>query len=231
MATNLGYPQARQQSSAAVKPRRYAIVKRLLDLAVCMALLPAVLALMPVIAMAIALDSRGPVFFIQPRIGLHGRPFLMYKFRTMRSDYDSKADREMMQRYIAGAAAGTGDGSETLFKPQKAKAYITRVGHILRKTSLDELPQFINVIKGDMSIVGPRPNVLWEVEKYTPWHRRRLDTLPGITGLAQIHGRSLLTFDAIVRYDIEYIENQSLILDLYILWQTVKAVLNGNGAG
>ena len=116
-----------------------------------------------------------------------------------------------------------------MFKPFD-KNHVTPIGRILRKTSLDELPQLINVLKGQMSLVGPRPNVVWEVEEYKGWHKERLEVLPGITGLAQVKGRSGILFDEIVEYDIEYIENQSLMLDLKILWWTFAAVLVGKGA-
>jgi lipopolysaccharide/colanic/teichoic acid biosynthesis glycosyltransferase len=130
---------------------------------------------------------------------------------------------------FAGAGlvcANPGGQGRTPFQERQ----LTRVGRILRKTSLDELPQLFNVIKGDMSLVGPRPNVPWEVEEYRDWHRERLGVLPGITGLAQISGRSGITFDDIVRYDIDYIENQNFVMDLRILWLTVTSVMTGNGA-
>jgi lipopolysaccharide/colanic/teichoic acid biosynthesis glycosyltransferase len=133
-----------------------------------------------------------------------------------------------MKAFVNGQVGDNGDGKE-LYKPIQA-AQVTRVGRILRKTSLDELPQLINVLRGEMSLVGPRPNVLWEFEEYKGWHNERLEVLPGITGLAQVQGRSGINFDSIVKYDIEYIERQSLRLDLEILWRTVVSVLLGKGA-
>jgi lipopolysaccharide/colanic/teichoic acid biosynthesis glycosyltransferase len=207
------------------------ISKRLLDLAICLVCLPFIVPLMGIIAILIVLDSPGSPFFIQERIGLGGRSFRMIKFRTMHSDYDSPEDRNYMKAYIAGLPIPvTGTGAKSDFKPNH-KNHITRLGHLLRKSSLDELPQLINVIKGEMSIVGPRPNVPWEYEAYAGWHYKRLSILPGITGLAQVRGRSNLTFDDIVRSDIEYIEQYSLLLDLQILWKTVFIVLKMVGAG
>jgi len=133
-----------------------------------------------------------------------------------------------MKAYVRGTLEGVEDGSET-YKPIKVD-FITKVGRILRKTSLDELPQIFNVLKGEMSIVGPRPNVLWEVDEYRQWHHERFEVLPGMTGLAQVRGRSCIDFKSLVRYDIEYIENQSLALDIKILWWTFISILKAKGA-
>ena len=146
----------------------------------------------------------------------------------MHYNIDDSSHRVFMKKYVNGQIANN-NGSHRVFKPFKSNQ-ITRIGRILRKTSLDELPQVINVLKGDMSLVGPRPNVPWEVEAYHGWHIERLEVLPGITGLAQVRGRSGITFDQIVRYDIEYIEKQGLKLDLQILWWTFTSVLFGSGA-
>jgi lipopolysaccharide/colanic/teichoic acid biosynthesis glycosyltransferase len=152
----------------------------------------------------------------------------MYKFRTFRCDYDDQHDREFMKDFVKGHISQSSD-SKSLCKPITKQ--ITRLGQILRKASLDEIPQLINVWRGEMSIIGPRPNVPWEVEAYEDWHRERLDALPGITGLAQVRGRSSISFDSIVHYDIEYIKKQSLKLDFKILWWTVSWVVSGKGAG
>jgi lipopolysaccharide/colanic/teichoic acid biosynthesis glycosyltransferase len=133
-----------------------------------------------------------------------------------------------MKAYVRGEIIHNKPGNGT-FKPLTDNQ-ITRVGRFLRKTSLDELPQMINVLKGEMSIVGPRPNVPWEVDEYRPWHFERLEVLPGITGLAQVQGRSSISFNSIVRYDINYIERQNLALDLKILWWTLKSVFLSKGA-
>ena len=212
--------------------KEYRLAKRALDVAVCLAILPLAVVAMVVIAIAILLDSPGPVLFVQERAGRGGRRFRMYKFRTMKRDYDDRASREFMKAFVSGMINqdNNGNNGRAVYKPNH-RAQITGVGRILRKTSLDELPQIINVLKGEMSLVGPRPNVPWEVEVYRGWHNERLEVLPGITGLAQVRGRSGISFDRFVQYDIEYIENQSLKLDLQILWWTVLSVIYSRGAG
>lgn len=205
--------------------------KRLLDVIICLLILPFVLILMALISIAIVLDTPGPALFVQERVGKGGARFRMYKFRSMRNDHDSAIDYAFMQAYIEGKVvyAEHDDDDRAFFKPPNQDK-ITRVGKFLRKTSLDELPQIINILRGEMSLVGPRPNVPWEVEKYRDWHYERLKVLPGITGLAQVKGRSNILFDEIAHYDIEYVRNVSLALDIRILWQTVWAVLTGHGA-
>jgi lipopolysaccharide/colanic/teichoic acid biosynthesis glycosyltransferase len=184
---------------------------------------------MALCALAIRLDTPGPIFFIQDRIGKGGRLFRMIKFRTMKAGYDDPQSRAYMKAYVRGSLETCEDSRET-FKPANGNS-VTRVGRILRKTSLDELPQLINVLRGEMSIVGPRPNVVWEVEEYRPWHHERFEVLPGITGLAQVRGRSCIDFISLVRFDIEYVEKQSLALDIQILWWTFTSLLGGKGAG
>jgi lipopolysaccharide/colanic/teichoic acid biosynthesis glycosyltransferase len=209
----------------------YPMIKRVLELAVCIALLPMLLCLIAIIAAAITLDSPGSPFFIQERVGKDGRRFWMYKFRTLRQDYDNCEHRAYMQAFVLGQNdVRVNRIGHNTFKPPFHNS-ITRVGSILRKTSLDELPQIFNVLKGDMSLIGPRPNVIWEVEKYKDWHYERLKVLPGITGLAQVRGRSSITFDDIVMNDLEYIEKQSLKVDLQILLWTMLAVLGRKGVG
>lgn len=207
------------------------IGKRVFDLAACLFALPFLLPLIAVIALVIVLDSPGNPFFVQERIGRRGRRFKIYKFRTMKYDFDDRHHRQYMQAYIAGEIQSENSKHpEHIFKPISAQDY-TRVGYLLRKLSLDEILQIFNIIKGDMSLIGPRPNVPWEVEKYNLWHTSRLDVLPGITGLAQINGRSTLTFNEIVRYDMRYVMDHSFILDFRILWQTFRSLLTGHGAG
>ncbi|HLF25772.1 MAG TPA: sugar transferase [Anaerolineae bacterium] len=219
------------QPAMVLDRRMYSLAKRVLDLAVCLSILIVVLLVMAVIAVAVLLDSPGPILFVQERVGQGGRRFRMYKFRTMRHDYNADASREFMQAFVAGQITDhAGNAQGTVFKPIH-KSQVTRLGRILRQTSLDELPQIYNVLRGEMSLVGPRPNIPWEVEAYQDWHRQRLNARPGITGLAQVYGRSSISFDAIVKYDIEYIRRQSIKLDVQILWLTVKSVLTGRGAG
>jgi len=181
-----------------------------------------------VIALAIKWDSEGPVFFRQQRLGLNGVIFDLLKFRSMYTNAGSVKHQEYIKKYIA-------DQKKSAVEPGVYKISndprVTRVGRVLRKTSLDELPQLINVFKGDMSLVGPRPPIPYECELYDTWHRRRLlSCRPGITGLWQVMGRSRTTFDEMVRLDLKYIHEWSLWLDLKILLKTPKAVLSGEGA-
>lgn len=206
----------------------YQIAKRVMDVALCLLAMPLALPLLTLCSLAIRIDSSGPVFFVQERIGKGGRRFRMYKFRTMQHKLDDSYHRAFMKAFVNGQI-GDDESGRAIYKPIQA-SQITRVGRILRKTSLDELPQLINVLRGEMSLVGPRPNVVWEFEEYKGWHNERLEVLPGITGLAQVRGRSGLTFDSIVKYDIEYIERQSPALDLKILWWTLISVFLGRGA-
>jgi lipopolysaccharide/colanic/teichoic acid biosynthesis glycosyltransferase len=197
---------------------RYELVKRALDLAICVAFLPVVLLLMAACALAIRIDTPGPVIFRQERTGRGGRRFRMYKFRTMVQDApERKLDLLHLNEHSGPDFKITND-------PR-----VTRVGKLLRKTSLDELPQILNVFRGDMSLVGPRPTS-FDVTTYTLWHTERLEVLPGITGLWQVGGRSDVDFDERVRLDIQYIERRSLRLDLVILLRTVRAVLGQRGA-
>lgn len=205
----------------------YQTIKRITELSLCLIAAPFLVPIVLLIALAIRLDSPGPIFFVQKRVGKGGRIFDIIKFRTMHHNINDGAHRAFMKEYINGKVAATKE--QQVFKPFKPNQ-VTRVGRILRKTSLDELPQLINVLKGEMSLVGPRPNVPWEVEEYRGWHIERLEVLPGITGLAQVRGRSGITFDQIVQYDIQYIANQSLALDIKILWWTFTSVLFGKGA-
>jgi lipopolysaccharide/colanic/teichoic acid biosynthesis glycosyltransferase len=211
-----------------LRRRGYRIAKRLLDMALSLLALPFALPVLLVCAAAIALDSPGPIFFVQNRVGKGGWRFKLYKFRTMYHNCDTNGHRAFMKAFVNGQVDEKANGNG-VYKPFSDRQ-LTRVGRILRKTSLDELPQLINVVRGEMSLVGPRPNVPWEVEEYRGWHKERLEVLPGITGLAQINGRSSVTFDRIVRYDIEYIENRSMRMDLKILWQTATSVVAGKGA-
>jgi lipopolysaccharide/colanic/teichoic acid biosynthesis glycosyltransferase len=212
-----------------VIPRQilYESAKRMMDILICLMILPVALPLMLICALAIYLNSPGPVIIDQIRIGKGGRPFRIYKFRTMKLDFDVQQNRAYMIAYVRGDLDCQEDGKE-IHKPIQSYQ-IFRMGRLLRKTSLDEVPQIINIFKGEMSIVGPRPNVPWEVGAYRPWHHERLEVLPGVTGLAQVYGRSCLGFNDLVRKDVEYIENRSLMLDLKILWWTAKIVVRGTG--
>lgn len=202
--------------------------KRLLDIAASGAGMMLLAIPSAVLAMLIRLDSPGPVLFRQARVGRGGREFEMFKFRTMSDGNCSDAHRDYVRRMICGddGSLRNRDGAHKLEDDPR----ITRVGRWLRKTSLDELPQLLNVFKGDMSLVGPRPPLAYEVEVYSPRHRRRLDAVPGITGLWQVSGRNRTTFEEMVDLDIAYIDSWSLMLDLRILAKTVPEVLGGKGA-
>lgn len=184
------------------------------------------------IAAAIKLTSRGPILFRQQRMGEHGTAFTFLKFRSMYVDNDASQHKEYVRKLIVGQATKqpTNGAGEGIFKLTNDPR-ITPVGEFLRRTSMDELPQFLNVLRGDMSLVGPRPPVPYEVEAYATWHRRRLlEAKPGITGLWQVQGRSRVGFDDMVRLDLRYARSCSPWLDLKILMQTPRAVIAGNGA-
>jgi lipopolysaccharide/colanic/teichoic acid biosynthesis glycosyltransferase len=190
-----------------------------------------------VIAALIKLTSEGPIFFRQQRIGQHGTPFTFLKFRTMFTNNDHSIHKEFVQQLISGKVKpnsnGNGDGNGNGHGVYKIKSdpRITRIGSFLRRSSLDELPQLINVLMGEMSLVGPRPPVRYEVDAYEIWHRGRLmEAKPGITGLWQVNGRSRVKFDEMVRLDIRYARTWSLWLDIKILVRTPHAVLLGEGA-
>ncbi|MBA2446485.1 MAG: sugar transferase [Chloroflexi bacterium] len=196
-----------------------ALIKRVVDGVLAASALLVFAPLMALIALAIRLDSPGPVIFRHERVGKDRRRFTTYKFRSMRQD--AEGQRQQLVK--------TTDGDGKLFKLRDDPRR-TRIGAFLRRSSLDELPQLWNVLKGDMSIVGPRPQIPDEVATYEDWHHKRLAVPPGLTGLWQVSGRSELTFDEMVRYDIYYIDNWSLGLDIRILLRTIPAVLNGRGA-
>jgi exopolysaccharide biosynthesis polyprenyl glycosylphosphotransferase len=197
------------------------LIKRLIDVAAAGITLLLIWPLLLAIALLIKVESPGPVLVKQTRIGRGGRPFNFPKFRSMYQD----ADARLAQVLHLDEARSAGRIFKVKNDPRR-----TRVGRWLRKFSFDELPQLWSVLKGDMSLVGPRPPFPHEVEKYEDWHRRRLDALPGITGLWQVSGRSNLTFDEMALLDIWYIENWSLGLDVKILLRTVPAVALGTGA-
>ena len=203
------------------------LVKRAFDVTVAAFALVLLSPLWVVMALLIKLDSKGPVLYRQERVGMDGRIFLFLKFRTMRTDADDRAHREYQRRYIEGRPdTNLGDSLRPVYKLHDDPR-VTRTGRWLRRTSLDELPQLLNVLRGDMSVVGPRPPIPYEVEAYALWHRKRLDMKPGMTGLWQVSGRNRLSFDEMVRLDLFYIENWSLWLDLKIMLRTLPVLLRG----
>ena len=203
------------------------LIKRASDIIIASVALLILAPLWIIIALLIKLDSRGPIFYKQERVGMDGRLFLFYKFRTMRVGADDTRHREYQRKFIEGRPeANLGDESQPVYK-LRTDARITRTGRVLRRLSLDELPQLLNVLLGDMSVVGPRPPIPYEVEAYELWHRKRLDMKPGLTGLWQVSGRNRLTFEEMVRLDLFYIENWSLWLDIKIMLRTLPVLLRG----
>ena len=203
-------------------------MKRCMDILGSLIALIIVSPLFLVIAAAIKATSAGPVFFRQERVGFRGKTFAMLKFRSMSADCDQEEHRTYIKKIICEQKEAAVEPG--VFKLTQDKR-ITRIGRLLRKTSLDELPQFINVLRGEMSLVGPRPPIPYECELYDIWHCRRLFSCkPGITGLWQVTGRSRTTFDEMVRLDLQYIREWDLALDCKILFMTPKAVLSGTGA-
>ena len=235
---DLRHSQPSREVPLAVNPvrdarRPYLAAKRLVDIVIASTALVVLSPLLLLIALLIKLHSEGPALFVQERVGWDeraraGRIFRLYKFRSMRANSDPRLHREHMARLIKNNSPPAPEcGSVKMANDRR----ITGLGHILRKTSLDELPQLINVLKGDMSLVGPRPALPYEVELYQEWHRRRLEALPGLTGWWQVKGRCRVTFDEAVRMDIYYVDHRSLALDLKILFLTPWAVISGRGAG
>ena len=205
-------------------------VKRLIDIAGSLFAIVVCLPVFAAIAIGIKLTSRGPVLFRQARLGQYGTKFTFLKFRSMYYQNDPSIHEQYVRRFIAGKVNLDQNPQSVSFKLAKDPR-ITPLGRFLRKTSLDELPQFFNVLKGDMSLVGPRPPVTYEFESYDIWHKQRLLHMkPGITGLWQVEGRSRVTFDDMVRLDIRYARRWSLTLDIKILLQTPRAVISGDGA-
>lgn len=207
---------------------RYLLAKRALDIVLVLLLLIPLALVMAVVAVAILLDSRGPVFYRQKRVGVNGVEFEMLKFRSMRTNCDDTLHRKAVERFMSGKAlnanARNGDRFKVADDPR-----ITRVGKFIRKTSIDELPQFLNVLAGQMSLVGPRPPLPYEVARYRQRDWLRLTGKPGVTGPWQVYGRSRVTFKQMVEMDIRYLKRQSLREDIKLIVLTVPVMLRGSG--
>jgi lipopolysaccharide/colanic/teichoic acid biosynthesis glycosyltransferase len=221
------YPDLKRQRSAR-------LLKRVIDMLGSLGLLVLLAPVFVMVGVAIKLTSNGPTLFKQTRIGQLGRPFTLLKFRSMYVDADSKAHEQYIKDLIVRGRDGDSEPEalkqDGLFKLSR-DSRVTPLGHFIRKTSIDELPQVLNVLAGHMSLVGPRPHPPYEVECYDTWHMRRLlEARPGLTGLWQVKGRSRTTFDDMVRLDLKYIDKWSVWNDLKILLQTPWAVLTGEGA-
>jgi lipopolysaccharide/colanic/teichoic acid biosynthesis glycosyltransferase len=214
-------PPAAPPRTAAAWPR----AKRVADLLLACVLLVAILPLLIVVGLAIRLDTPGPLFFRQERLGRSRRRFTVLKFRTMHDGVSPEAHR----LYIAKLASAEGEAGEGL-KKLTADPRVTRVGAFLRRTSLDELPQLINVVRGEMSIIGPRPALEYELEHYEPEDYERFDVRPGLTGLWQVSGRNNIGFRGMLVLDAEYARTSSARLDATILLRTPLALLRGNAA-
>lgn len=219
------YPDLPHQSQA----RKTAhVLKRVIDIAGSLFLLCLLAPLMMVVALAIKLNSKGPVIFRHVRVGQHGKPFSFWKFRSMYVDNDAAIHKDYVTNFISRGQPAS--ETEPVYKITNDPR-ITPVGGFMRKTSLDEIPQLWNVLRGEMSLVGPRPPLPYELDCYALWHRRRIfEAKPGITGLWQVTGRSRTTFNEMVRLDLRYVQQWSIWLDIKILLQTPKAVLMGEGA-
>jgi lipopolysaccharide/colanic/teichoic acid biosynthesis glycosyltransferase len=206
------------------------LVKRAMDIMGSLLALIILSPLLFLIALLIKLTSAGPVLFRQKRVGRYGKPFTFLKFRSMYFGNDDSIHRKYVMQLIAGGHAGDGNNVRKPVYKMTNDPRVTRLGRFLRRTSLDELPQFYNVLIGNMSLVGPRPPIPYEYEKYNLWHRRRLFAAkPGVTGLWQVAGRSKLTFDEMVRLDLKYATTWSLWLDILILLRTPHVVITGAG--
>jgi exopolysaccharide biosynthesis polyprenyl glycosylphosphotransferase len=206
------------------------LLKRAFDLVVGLVVFAVVSPLLAFAAAAIAITSGWPILFRQTRVGLYGRPFQMLKFRTMKPEAADDVHREFTRQWICSGrdAARSGSNGTAVFK-LAGDDRITPIGRWLRRFSIDELPQLINVIRGEMSLIGPRPALPYEVEHYEPQHRRRLEVLPGVTGLWQVSGRNHLSFEDMVRLDVQYFENWSFASDLKILARTMPELMRGGG--
>jgi lipopolysaccharide/colanic/teichoic acid biosynthesis glycosyltransferase len=223
------YPELNRKGSRKKLPL---VIKRAIDIIGSGALLLVLSPFLLVIVALIKLTSKGPVIFEQERLGQFGARFKCLKFRTMYTNNDPKIHQEYVQQFIAGKSGlDNSNGAEKPVYKLVKDPRVTSIGSFLRKTSLDELPQFWNVLRGDMSLVGPRPPVPYEFEVYDIWHRRRvLEIRPGVTGLWQVSGRNRMRFDEMVRLDLRYCQTWSIWLDLKILIATPRAVFNGGGA-
>jgi lipopolysaccharide/colanic/teichoic acid biosynthesis glycosyltransferase len=209
--------------------RVIAVARRLFDIVFALTLILLLSPILIGVTLAIRLDSRGPALFRQRRVGYLEREFTLFKFRSMRIDADPQSHQEYVTALIKGEAANSNGGRENLYKVAVDNR-ITGVGRWIRRWSLDELPQLFNVVRGDMTLVGPRPAIPYEVAEYPSWYRERFAVRPGLTGYWQVSGRSERTYEEMVRLDIEYAKRRSLGLDLSILLKTPWVVLSRKGA-
>ncbi len=206
----------------------YQFVKRLLDILFSILILIPLCIVVAIVAILIRIDSPGPIFYRQRRVGLNGTEFNMYKFRSMHTNTDDTLHREAIAKFMNGQKLNAGAVAHTAYK-KIDDPRITRVGRFIRKTSIDELPQFFNVLCGEMTLVGPRPPLSYEVEQYNSYAWLRLAGKPGLTGPWQVYGRSRVSFERMVEMDIDYLQRQSFWTDLKLIMLTVPVILLGRG--
>jgi lipopolysaccharide/colanic/teichoic acid biosynthesis glycosyltransferase len=225
-----GLTRSETPSRITIQRRLGNVLRRCLDIGFALTLILLLSPLLIGVALAVRLDSRGPAFFRQRRVGYEEREFTLFKFRSMKVDADPRGHREYVTALIKGEQSSPDDGGgENLYK-LAVDNRITPVGRWIRRWSLDELPQLFNVVRGDMTLVGPRPAIPYEVSEYPSWYLQRFSVKPGLTGYWQVSGRSERTYEEMVRLDIEYVERRSLGLDLTILLKTPWVVLSRKGA-
>ncbi len=206
----------------------YLRAKRMFDILFTLLILIPLCVVIVIVAVLIRIDSKGPIFFRQKRIGLNGAEFYMFKFRSMYMNADDSTHREAIKKYMNGAILNGNTDMNNMYKLVDDPR-VTRVGRFIRKTSIDELPQFFNVLRGEMTLVGPRPPLPYEVEEYSPRDCMRLSGKPGLTGTWQVYGRSRVTFEKMVEMDLEYLEQQSILEDLKLIALTLPVMLKGRG--
>jgi lipopolysaccharide/colanic/teichoic acid biosynthesis glycosyltransferase len=229
MEAHTGITQSEAVAAGSRQARSLNALQRLFDIAFALALILLLSPILIGVALAVRLESRGPAFFRQRRVGYREKEFTLLKFRSMRVDADPQGHQEYVTALIKGEGQNPDGGRENLYK-LAVDNRITGVGRWIRRWSLDELPQLFNVVRGDMTLVGPRPAIPYEVAEYPNWYRERFSVKPGLTGYWQVSGRSERTYEEMVRLDIEYAQRRSLGLDLSILLKTPWVVLSRKGA-
>jgi len=229
MEAHTGISQSEAVAAAGRQTRSLNALQRLLDIVFALTLILLLSPILIGVALAVRIESRGPAFFRQRRVGYREKEFTLFKFRSMRVDADPQGHQEYVTALIKGEGQNPNGGRENLYK-LAVDNRITGVGRWIRRWSLDELPQLFNVVRGDMTLVGPRPAIPYEVAEYPSWYRERFSVKPGLTGYWQVSGRSERTYEEMVRLDIEYARRRSIGLDLSILVKTPWVVLSRKGA-
>jgi len=229
MEAHTGISQSEAAAAGSWQTRSLGALQRSLDILFALTLILLLSPILIGVALAVRLESRGPAFFRQRRVGYREKEFTLFKFRSMRVDADPQGHQEYVTALIKGEGQNPNGGRENLYK-LAVDNRITGVGRWIRRWSLDELPQLFNVVRGDMTLVGPRPAIPYEVAEYPSWYRERFSVKPGLTGYWQVSGRSERTYEEMVRLDIEYAQRRSLGLDLSILAKTPWVVLSRKGA-